>query len=159
MITEKMGDLLKAEDVDIACHVANLFATMSAGVALQIKKKFPEAFEADKATPYGDLEKLGTYSVAKVKDVKSKIKYIYNIYAMTGIGTDKRQLSYDALVGALESIKDELEVFYEKKGVKFTIGLPYGMGSCLAGGDWVIVRAIIESIFGGSEIDVKIYRL
>lgn len=158
MITEKYGDLLNAGDVDVIFHCCNLFHSFGAGIALQIKKKFPEALEADKATIYGDREKLGTYSVGMINKPKSRIKYVYNIYAMTGLGTTKRQLSYDALVKALENTRNEVEELFEKTGVLYTIGMPHGMGSCLAGGDWAIVRTIIESIFGDSEIDVKIYK-
>ena len=39
------------------------------------------------------------------------------------------------------------------------LGIPNGMGSALAGGDWGIVRAIIESVFHDANFDVVICKL
>lgn len=159
MITEKVGNLLESMDVDVVGHIANLFATMSAGVALSIKNKFPEAYDTDKATTHGDINKLGTYSCAKITDPKgTSIKFIINLYAMFGIGGPGRQLSYDHLVNGLTKLRDSLENKY-KKGEKYTLGLPYKLGCSLAGGDFRIVRAIIESVFADSPIQVYIYYL
>lgn len=47
MITTKTGDLLKAQDVDVIVHRANLFHTFGGGIARFIGKIWPEAYEAD----------------------------------------------------------------------------------------------------------------
>ena len=63
------GDLLKLAGqghFDVIVHGCNCFCTMGAGIAKSIRDQFPAAYEADLATPKGDRDKLGTYSVAKV---------------------------------------------------------------------------------------------
>ena len=57
------GDLIqKAKDgeFDLIVHGCNCFCTMGAGIAKQIKKNFPQAFEEDLKTEKGDHGKLGT---------------------------------------------------------------------------------------------------
>lgn len=140
MITEKNGNLLEANDIDVAIHQSNLFHTFGAGIALQIKNKYPEAFEADLATQYGDKNKLGTYSYAFIQ--KANI-YIVNVYSQDGFAQpNKPATDYEAFKKALIKIKND---FADK-----IIGIPYGIGCGLAGGDWVKVYQIIESVFGNS---------
>lgn len=159
MITEKVGNLLEAKDVDVAAHCCNLFCTFGHGIAYAIKNKFPEAYEADLKTEKGSKDKLGTYSIGRIKDQKgTSIKHIVNLYAMTGIGAGERQTSYDALEVALTRLHNLLKKHYNK-GLKLNLGMPYKMGSDLAGGSWTIVRAIIESVFADSPIQVYIYYL
>lgn len=50
---------------DVIVHGCNCFHTMGAGIALQVAKTFPNAFNADKETGYGDWMKLGSYSVGE----------------------------------------------------------------------------------------------
>lgn len=49
-------------DFDVIAHCANCFCTFGAGIALQIKETFPEAYVVDCETKAGDLAKLGTIS-------------------------------------------------------------------------------------------------
>ena len=66
----RMGDLVKdAHNYDVIVHGCNCFNTMGAGIALAVKRKYPEAYEVDKRTKYGDINKLGTISVAYCDDV------------------------------------------------------------------------------------------
>ena len=47
-------------------HSCNCFHTFGAGIALQIKRKYPELYEADaKHGPAGDRNRLGTFSTIK----------------------------------------------------------------------------------------------
>ena len=43
-VKEVKGDLLSS-DVKIRCHQVNCRGVMGAGLALQVKQKYPEAFE------------------------------------------------------------------------------------------------------------------
>ncbi len=151
MIIEKKGNLLEAGDVDVICHCCNLFHTFGAGIALQIKKKFPEAYAADCATKHGDVAKLGTNSYAVVEGGV----LVANCYAMKGIGTHIRQVDYEALISCFENLKKKIK---DSTTHFDSIGIPHGMGCGLAGGDFRIVRAILESVFDKSGIDIYIYR-
>jgi O-acetyl-ADP-ribose deacetylase (regulator of RNase III) len=147
MIIEKLGNLLEAQDVDAIAHVCNLFCTFGAGFALHLKNKYPEAYAADCKTKNGATEKLG-----KCSHTTTAIK-IYNMYAMTGLGRSKRQVHYEYLIQCLTAVKNNMIASKRK-----TLGIPYNMGCALAGGDWRIVRAIIESVFDESEVNVYIYK-
>lgn len=151
------GDLLES-DVDVMMHVANLYHTFGSGIAHSIKKKFPEAYEADKGTLYGCEAKLGNYSRAEI----APNRWIYNLYGMNGIGNTGRPLdrncSYDAIYNALYRSCKTLLHLYE---LPPRIGIPYLMGCCRAGGSWKIVEAIIEDIeeqFNG-DVQFFIYKL
>jgi len=61
MIKYTDGDLVRdADQFDVIAHGCNCFCVMGAGIAPQIKAKFPEAYAADCATTAGDVSKMGT---------------------------------------------------------------------------------------------------
>lgn len=156
MITEKIGDLLDS-DCSMIIHQANLYHTFGAGIARAIRERFPAAYTADCLTINGDAKKLGSFSVGIIKDKTSTIKRIVNLYSQVGIGGQDRNTSYDAMVRGLTTLRDLLEDA-AKKGRVYKLGIPYKLGCGLANGDYRIVRAIIESVFGDSKIQVEIYR-
>jgi len=139
-IENRQGDLLKQPDINVIVHIANLYHTFGAGIAKQIADKYPEAFEADKKTPHGNNSKLGSFSFAKTDDGKTVI----NGYAMEGLGVGKRQTNYEAIYRILDSKK------------ALVVGIPKFLGCGLAGGDWKIVNAMIESIFLDSKVKLVI---
>jgi O-acetyl-ADP-ribose deacetylase (regulator of RNase III) len=130
-------------------HQANCFHTMGGGIARQIAMRFPEAYEADKRdSSYGDRSKLGTFTYAEIDDPNH---LIYNLYSQFTFGMG-RQTLYDAMVDGLERIR----IHAISKGLT-KLGLPFNMGCTLGGGNWKIVRPIIDSIFAtDSEIDLWI---
>lgn len=159
MIYERIGDLLSSTEINALLQQNNLLCSFGAGLAKAIKDKFPEAYEADCKTIRGDINKLGTYSVALITDPKdSTIKRIYNLYSQTGIGGSNRQTSYDAMVLGLERLKSDLEYRQPIEGT-IVLGIPYKLGCGLANGNWTIVKAIIDSIFSDAHFDVYIYYL
>lgn len=152
MIRFKIGDLLEAQDIDVLFHVCNLKHKFGAGIAKDIKQRWPEAWKADLRTPSDDPTKLGTYSVAQIHNPISRLRYVVNLYAMTGLGRHKRQLSYDRLVECFELF------IKNNKNKKCTIGMPWKIGCWNAGGNWNIVHEIIVSVFEKSNMDVFIYQ-
>lgn len=76
------GDLLVLAvdgEFDVIAHGCNCFCNMGKGIALQIRKQFPTAFAADKATAKGSRDKLGTCSTAIVTG-RSRTFTIVNAY-------------------------------------------------------------------------------
>ncbi len=121
-------------------HQANCFQTMGAGIAKRIKDKYPEAFVADlKAGGRGESKRLGTFSVAHCE---RDGKYIYNLYGQFNYGHYARFTSYDAVSNGLVKIAR-----HAIENNITTLGLPKNMGCINGGGDWRIVRAIIETVF------------
>jgi O-acetyl-ADP-ribose deacetylase (regulator of RNase III) len=145
MIHEINANLLEYP-VDGIIHSANCFHTMGGGIARRIKDKFPEAYEADLETICGDKEKLGTFSVA----VLPSNFHIYNLYGQYNFGIG-RQTRYDALCDGLEKV----ELHARHNDLK-SLGLPCRMGCVLGGGDYRIVRQIIEVVFVESPLELYI---
>lgn len=174
MIKEKIGDIFEEFEkggINVIAHQANCFHTMGGGIARIIAQRYPLAQEVDNKTLRGDREKLGTFSLASLPDGR-KIVNIYSQYdtsAMLNTQDDikdsveesmalcGRATRYDAVVSAFEKL--ERIIAGAKNPEKYTIGIPYGYGSDLAGGSWTIIRAIIERVFGKSPVKVLIVRL
>jgi len=142
------GDLVRdAELFDVIAHCCNCFCTMGAGIAPQIKSKFPEAYEADCETIKGDRDKLGT--ITYTENTKPIIVNLYGQYDYTGRRNGQMDLDYDALRSALREMKN-----------KFT-GLLFGMpliGCGLAGGDEKIILPMIDEIFRGECVTIVRYK-
>jgi O-acetyl-ADP-ribose deacetylase (regulator of RNase III) len=130
-------------------HCANLFRNFGAGIAKIIKTKYPDAFKADWETDHGCYRKLGWFSAGKHKENSGEIKTIFNLYAQVGIGCDGspmgRNCRYDSLHDGVwricESINDDL-----RHDETYALAFPHGMCCGLAGGDWNIATAILDSV-------------
>lgn len=129
-------------------HQCNCFHTMGAGIAKQIRDRYPEAYDADRETKYGDKEKLGTFSVATIKN--SPLKLVYNLYGQHHYGRVGRNTSYDAVDHGLEKIK----IHAISNGLT-KLGVPHRMGCNLGGGNWDVVKAMLR-VFFGDELDISL---
>lgn len=138
------GDLVRdAEQFDVIVHQCNCFLSFGAGIAPQIKAKFPEAFLEDAKTMYGDQRKLGTISYTK--NTKPIVVNAYGQYKYTRTDVDT---NYDALRSCMKHIK----ILFS--GLK--MGLPL-LGSGLAGGDWDTISKIIEEELNGEDVTVVVW--
>jgi O-acetyl-ADP-ribose deacetylase (regulator of RNase III) len=141
------GDLLvlaNRGDFTVIIHGCNCFHTMGAGIAKSIKEKYPEAYEADLQTNYGDKNKLGDYSFFDYPNFT-----IINAYTQYMYGRGK-QVDYDAVRKCFNKIKKK---FGMKMGRSNKFGIPK-IGAGLAGGNWDIISGIIEDEMVGEDITV-----
>ena len=93
------GDLIKLAlngDFDVIVHGCNCFCAMGKGIALTIKKVFPEAYQADLKTVKGDKEKLGHYSSATVQRNGHQITVV-NAYTQYNYGGSGIKADYGAI--------------------------------------------------------------
>lgn len=74
-----------------------------------------------------------------------------NLFGQERYGKNKQFTDYDALKKSLTKLKE----FAQKN--QLTEALPYQFGCGLAGGDWKIVRQLIDEVF--HDYYVTIYRL
>ena len=155
---EIKGDLIKlakAGEFDIIIQGCNCFCTMGKGIAPQIKKAFPEAYEADLKTIKGDRDKLGTVSVAYNEEHKVGIvnAYAQYDYRPTEIDDLVRRTDYEALRSCFKLIKAKILYAEMYQGLNLDdvrIGYPK-IGCGLAGGDWNIVSKIIDEELEGLD--------
>lgn len=141
------GDLLALAhdgEFDIIAHGCNCFCNMGKGIALEIRKRYPAAFAADKDTEKGSREKLGTCSFASVVGSRQPFT-IVNAYTQFHWSGPKPLADYDAIRRCLRWIRTT----YPGR----RIGLPR-IGAGLAGGDWAIISALIEDELGSEDVTV-----
>jgi O-acetyl-ADP-ribose deacetylase (regulator of RNase III) len=138
------GDLLQCAlegQFDVIVHGCNCQCQMGKGIALSIKRLFPEAYAADCATVRGDPAKLGTISVAQVR--RNGIAfYIVNGYTQVRWRGNGVKADYDAIRSVMNVVKTE---FSGKR-----IAYPK-IGAGLAGGEWATIRSIIEQALDGED--------
>lgn len=151
MVEYHYGDIFEAP-IDILVHQCNCHCTMGAGIAKEIKKRFPEAYKADCMTKKGDRSKLGTTSYAWVSRQREgvRISYVFNLYSQFNYSGPGIKTDYEAMKKGLQSMKNSIA------NTKLTIGIPYKIGCGLGGGDWETVENIIKEVFDKSCFKVLI---
>ena len=125
------GDLLQlalASQFDVIVHGCNCQCQMGKGIALSIKRQFPEVYEADLRTPKGDRAKLGTLSFAEIERPPARF-VVVNAYTQFHWRGEGVLADYDAIRFAFRRIKQQ---FGGRR-----IGYPM-IGAGLARGDWGI---------------------
>tara|TARA_B100001093_G_scaffold485810_1_gene520561 strand:+ start:226 stop:756 length:531 start_codon:yes stop_codon:yes gene_type:complete len=148
------GDLLNFPyGINTIAHCCNILNVMGAGIAEQIAKRYPEAKEADDVAEKAGRNDLGDFSFAEIeisndnnfphqefgKDIRKC--EIYNLYTIESLGPG-REINYEALYRNLHLMRNRLN-----NNPDCVLGLPFGMGCGLAGGNWGIVSAMINAIF------------
>lgn len=71
-------------------------------------------------------------------------------------GRGKQHTDYDALRSGLKGVFESV-VWTTSSLCGYSIAIPYGIGCGLAGGEWRVVRPMIDEIF--QNYDVSIYKL
>ena len=138
------GDLLiLAADgaFDVIVHGCNCQCQMGKGIALDIKRQFPEAYAADLATAKGDRAKLGTFSMAEVASSGLSF-FIVNAYTQFHWRGDGVKADYDAIRSVMRAIAARFpgcRIAYPK------------IGAGLAGGDWSVISGIIDEELAGLD--------
>lgn len=136
------GNILSST-ADVICHQVNCKGVMGAGLAKQIKAKYPELF-----TQYKSM--CAEYGYMLLGDVflyKAEGQFVANLFAQNGFGRDKRYTDYNAFRNCLKSLK---KVVSEDKKVAF----PYNIGCGLAGGDWDTIYSIIKEEMSDYQIEI-----
>ena len=121
----------------VILHGCNCFHTMGAGIAKYLARRFPRIREADKATPYGDIAKLGTFSKVEYGNIT-----IYNCYTQYRYGRKDPFVDYTAVARSLRAVRSDLLEQYRSLS-EVDIRSPK-IGCGLAGGDWSLMELIFD---------------
>ena len=139
------GDLLEMAQqgqFDIIIHGCNCQCRMGAGIAAQIKRQYPEAYDADCETTPGVYETLGNYTTALVHGSVGNVFTIVNAYTQFTIASYPGEDVFEYYSFGL--ILQKLAYYHKLADNPARYGLPYiGMG--LAGGNQAAIMRMIES--------------
>lgn len=148
MIRETHGDLLKS-DADILCHQTNFTGVMGGGIAASIRDKvLTDSHYKEYRSLCAEHGKalLGTVQYLLAKNGKT----IANLFSQNDWNAGPVLTNYDALRTCMKTVEGYA------RGNGLTVGLPGYIGCGIAGGDWNIVRGIVEEVFGESPVDCTI---
>ena len=119
----------------VFCHQVNCKGVMGAGLARQIRNKYPEVYREYKDICNNDKAILGVCHYTKTSDYRICV----DMFAQDGFGRDKQYTDYNAFKACLRG----LELFLRFHHCD-TIAFPYGIGCGLAGGDWYIILGMLK---------------
>ena len=118
---------------DIIGHGANCMKLMGVGIAAQIRRHFPEAYQVDQDDSRIYYERLGDFSHADVKiDEEGNTVKILNIYSQLKPGAN-----FDPT--ALRLSLSKINGLFSNKSIYLPL-----IGCGIGGGDWLIVQDIIK---------------
>lgn len=154
------GDLLDfPQGINRIAHSCNTMNIMGAGIAKQIKDRFPYAWQADCIAHKNIENGLGSYSFGWADlDSGDCTKGVYNLYTQSTIGGG-REVDYEAFYEALSKVEKAMQNHQIQSGEEMILGLPFGISCGLAGGSWNIISSMIEDIFKDSSVKVYIVEL
>ena len=160
IVSEVKGDLValaKAGQYKAIVQGCNCHCVMGAGLAPQIKKAWPEAYEADQKTVRGDKDKLGkfTYHYDGSSDV-----FVFNLYTQYGFERKPGvpDVNYQAVAEGFKRINAMVNSVGRNLDYQDIrkVGIPL-IGAGLAGGHWEAIKAIIDLVTPDIEIELVIY--
>lgn len=175
MYNEVDGDLIelaKEGTFDVIVQGNNCFNTQGSGLAPQMVKAFrTDTFKMESPIYKGDINKLGTidyrrvylktgtWSAFEVTETDECFKpkpnvVVVNAYTQYNYGAyrkggSEKPVDYDAITMVMRKIN---HIFKGKH-----IGLPR-IGAGLAGGDWSIIKGIIQKELKDCEVTVVNYK-
>lgn len=128
------GDLLD-QPRGVLCHQVNLRGVMGAGIALQIRKKWPNAYD-DYIRHCRKGPAIGNVVFSEIIAGELFVAHLFG-QADIGIrGCQTRYIAYPLLL-------DQVRAFAAEKHAD--VFVPYGIGCGLGGGDWSIMSKIITA--------------
>ena len=162
MIQFKQGDLLQS-CADIIAHQVNCQGVMGSGVAKQIRQQFPQAYVWYRRKVMKDFDHrkalLGTMQYVLVS--YKPPCYVANLFAQFDYGSMKGRTEpytdYQALRSSLMHLNQFANELRAVLGRKPSIAMPYLIGCARGGGDWELVKSIIQDTL--SEQEVTFYQL
>lgn len=150
----KVGNVFNTSDSCIL-HGVNCLGVMGAGIALQIKNRFPIVHrEYQKMVSEFKLRGLPLIGRSQMVEV-SPGYFVVNAFTQekTAKFSGEKAISYSAILNSLMLTAQECV----DKGIS-GISMPK-IGSDLGGGDWSIIRSIINAVFESVGVNVTVYIL
>ena len=154
MVNYFHGDLFQS-DCNVVCHQCNCRGAYNAGIAKVVRNLYPQAYMVFMRRYRTGNSKLGEIDVVPCAWIVGKMRYVINMYSQdTFAERHKRHTDYNAFQECLNKIK-----YFANNHPGVKIGFPTKIGCGLAGGDWDIVRKMIDNTFADSKYNVEIWEI
>lgn len=142
------GDLLEAE-ADYIAHGVNCQGVMGSGVAKVIKTEFPEVYSKYKTYTKCFASQVLIGDCLLVDAPTSKFKGIINLFTQEFYGKDgKRYVSYKAIIDSFTKLNIQCN--------ENIVAIPK-IGAGLGGGDWDIIKELIDD--STPNVEIHVYEL
>lgn len=150
------GNLFDSK-ADVLCHQVNLYGSMGAGIAAEIRNRFPKVNEryedfCSKFDPYEYGDKILGKSLILQADGREQ--FIANCFCQNMDSKDGCLTNYEKMEECFQNV-----LKWMKNNNENVVALPYKFGCGIAGGDWNIVESIIKNVFDFPGITVEIWKL
>lgn len=129
----------------IIVHQVNLQGVMNAGLAKQIRTKYPVVYQEYISKIKGGDVILGDLQFVTV----SPSLRVVNMFSQDGYGGNKEHTNYLAMAWAFPIINEVAKLSEEE------VYLPYKLGCGLGGGNWTKVQYLIEKFIPGAIVCKK----
>ena len=137
-------------EAEVVAHQVNCLGVMGSGVAKQVKELFPEVYTSYRNHCIIEDKSVLLGCCLMVKTTKTSPQYIANIFGQFGYGSDgRRRTDYQAVETSLRYLRSHM-----KMRDLHTVAIPYKMSCDRGGGDWNIVKELINQNL--NDIDVII---
>ena len=141
----------------IICHQVNCQGVMGAGIAKQIRDKFPTVYGVYRECFKREYLRIGNMHIVPVDLDKTTRTYknkliVANLCGQDKYGHDKRHTDYIGLRKAMLKLAKWRRIHHELTGDLLPVYFPHKMGCNLGGGDWYLVHCMIKNIFPNAVI-------
>ena len=160
MIKHVKGDIFES-DADIIIHQVNCQGVMGAGVAKQVKDKYPNVYSfyrriCESQTSQELLGKVLLVNTLEYIDNGKRTRMIANFFSQdnyrnTYSTSNKVFTDYNAFRECLECMRDDFG--------NYSMAIPYLIGCCRGGGNWNRIYRMIEEILGDCDVTIYEYDL
>lgn len=147
-------NLYNPEHISIICQAVNCQGVQGAGLALDMKKKFPEQYFDYKHLCERHTENKGAdlLGLAQYCALHEDNKYMMNAFTQQFYGRKGLFTDYDAVRSVFGSFAKRVA----SSTKQVDLYLPKFLGCGLAGGDWEIVSSIIKEELSVTSLNVII---
>ncbi|WP_432328183.1 macro domain-containing protein [Mucilaginibacter sp. P25] len=147
MITYKKGNLLE-DDAKALVNTVNCVGFMGKGIALAVRKIFPDNYTLYRAACVAGQVKIGELFIVPDASLLTGEKLIINF-------PTKTHWRYPSEYAYIEKGLTALRIYLEVNDLP---GLAMPAPGCGSGGlDWNIVRRMIEMELSGLRADIRVY--
>ena len=137
-------DILNCDE-NILVHQVNYQGVMGAGLALQIKNRFPGVFykyqEVCNHLSWQQIQDAGAVDFVQYDYLDGEPFYVANLFGQKHYGKSHKNPDYIAMRNGIKTISRFATIH------NLSVAIPYGLGCGLGKGDWNIVSKMIEEIF------------